>query len=121
MQFAEKVKEGERLKGERKRWIKDQLEWKKTREAMQEKIEFLVKRSNTQTQRADAAEAKMAAAEAKAIRLEQELFGANAKILEEQQERLTMMRAKASSAAHAASQQSKQFDRGKNVCARKAV
>eukprot|EP01047_Picozoa_sp_COSAG01_P068713 COSAG01_NODE_9995_length_2280_cov_2.172856_1_plen_72_part_10 len=50
-QFAEKVKEGERLKGERKRWIKDQLEWKKTREAMQEKIEFLVKRSNTQTQR----------------------------------------------------------------------
>jgi hypothetical protein len=30
MQFAEKVKEGERLKGERKRWIKDQLEWTKT-------------------------------------------------------------------------------------------
>jgi hypothetical protein len=29
-QFAEKVKEGERLKGERKRWIKDQLEWTKT-------------------------------------------------------------------------------------------
>jgi hypothetical protein len=47
------------------------------------------------------------------VRLERELFGANAKILEEQQERLTVMRAQASSAAQAAIQQSKQFDRGK--------
>jgi hypothetical protein len=56
---------------------------------------------------------QLCAAEAKAVRLERELFGANAKILEEQQERLTVMRAQASSAAQAAIQQSKQFDRGK--------
>jgi hypothetical protein len=55
----------------------------------------------------------MAAVEAKAIRLERELLGANAKIPEGQKQRLAALRAKASSAAHEATHQSKQFDRGK--------
>jgi chromosome segregation ATPase len=119
-QLSHAVEKAKSLKKERGQWLKDQLEWTRVREAMQRKIAFLLENSNAETRRADAAEGEAAglkeqlsAAEAKAVRLEQELFGANAKILEEQQERLTVMRAQASSAAQAAIQQSKQFDRGK--------
>ena len=54
------------------------------------------------------------------VKLERELFEANEKILEAQQERLAAMRKgkEMSAANHAANQQSKQFDRGKrqNKC-----
>ena len=56
---------------------------------------------------------QLTAAEAKAIRLEQELYGANVKIMEAQREQLAAVRA--SREAHAATLQSKQFDRGKDV------
>ena len=56
---------------------------------------------------------QLTAAEAKAVRLEQELYGANAKIMEAQREQLAAVRA--SREAHAATLQSKQFDRGKDV------
>ena len=60
------------------------------------------------------AEERTAAAEAKAAQLEQELAKANARVLEAQRGQLAAMRAnKASEAAHKATLQSKQWDRGK--------
>ena len=56
---------------------------------MQKKIHALVEHGNAATERADTAVMEIAglkeqltAAEAKAVRLEQELYGANAKIME---------------------------------------
>ena len=79
----------------------------------------LVEHGNAATERADTAVMEIAglkeqltAAEAKAVRLEQELYGANAK-MEAQREQLAAVRA--SREAHAATLQSKQFDRGKDV------
>ena len=57
---------------------------------------------------------KRTAAEAKAAQLEKELAKANARVLESQRGQLAAMRAnKASEAAHKATLQSKQWDRGK--------
>ena len=111
---AEKVEEAERLKKEKKCWLKDQLKWQKDREAMQATIDILAAHADV-----GLAE-KLSAAQDKAVRLERELFEANEKILEAQQERLAAMRKEkeVSAATHAANQQSKQFDRGKrqNKC-----
>ena len=98
-----------------------QSEWQKSRGAMQQRIDFLLTRSNTETLRADKAEeeltamkGKLTAGEAKTTRLERELIEANAKVLVAKQEELKAMRAnRASETAHAVTLQSKQWDRGK--------
>jgi hypothetical protein len=98
-----------------------QSEWQKSRGAMQQRIDFLLTRSNTETLRADKAEEELTAmkgklivGEAKTTRLERELIGANAKVLAAKQEELKAMRAnRASETAHAVTLQSKQWDRGK--------